>query len=267
MLDHTPNCVHCGTLIGTDTTPASRRGSECVLCGCEAPSSSSPLPAMPRLVALLALLMQGLVLAPAPAAAFCHAFPAQGRGRGALCSSRSGGGGGGGGGGGQGRHQQQQQQQQQQKKENLGSYYKRPSAAIERGGGFFVPGLEGYRLRLAMGGVAAVLLVLNRFPGYTVDPSQLRSEGIAAVASFLLIGQAAVDMLRMQISADRELQQADDDGTLTLPVAGGEGGVAYIASTADSSLGERLRFAAATILRLSPASALVVVQKDSLLAT
>lgn len=28
---------------------------------------------------------------------------------------------------------------------NLGSYYRRPSAAIEQGGGFFVPGLEGFR--------------------------------------------------------------------------------------------------------------------------
>lgn len=28
---------------------------------------------------------------------------------------------------------------------NLGSYYRRPSAAIEKGGGFFVPGLEGFR--------------------------------------------------------------------------------------------------------------------------
>lgn len=31
---------------------------------------------------------------------------------------------------------------------NMGSYYRRPSAAIERGGGFFVPGLQGSRYRI-----------------------------------------------------------------------------------------------------------------------
>lgn len=33
---------------------------------------------------------------------------------------------------------------------NLGIYYRRPSTAIERGGGFFVPGLEGYRYATAV---------------------------------------------------------------------------------------------------------------------
>lgn len=31
---------------------------------------------------------------------------------------------------------------------NMRSYYNRPSAAIERGGGFFVPGLQGFRYPL-----------------------------------------------------------------------------------------------------------------------
>ena len=45
---------------------------------------------------------------------------------------------------------------------NMSSYYKRPSAALERGGGFFVPGLEGYKLRAAMGTLVLTLLALNR---------------------------------------------------------------------------------------------------------
>ena len=32
-----------------------------------------------------------------------------------------------------------------EKTKNLGSYYRRPSAAVEQGGGFFVPGLQGFR--------------------------------------------------------------------------------------------------------------------------
>ena len=39
-------------------------------------------------------------------------------------------------------------------------FYVRPSAAVERGGGFFIPGLEGYKLRLAV----ALLLSAGRCP-------------------------------------------------------------------------------------------------------
>ncbi len=41
--------------------------------------------------------------------------------------------------------------------------YARPSAAIERGSGFFIPGLEGSRIRLLFGILALVLVVANHF--------------------------------------------------------------------------------------------------------
>mmetsp|Transcript_432 Transcript_432/g.780 ORF Transcript_432/g.780 Transcript_432/m.780 type:complete len:321 (-) Transcript_432:515-1477(-) len=41
------------------------------------------------------------------------------------------------------------------------SFYKRPSKAIERGGGFYVPGLRGYRLRIAVGALIGVLSLAN----------------------------------------------------------------------------------------------------------
>lgn len=41
------------------------------------------------------------------------------------------------------------------------SFYKNPSKAIEKGGGFYIPGLRGPRLRLFVGVVAAALLALN----------------------------------------------------------------------------------------------------------
>ena len=44
-------------------------------------------------------------------------------------------------------------------------FYIRPSAALERGGGFFIPGLEGSKLRFAIAFVLLGLLTLNRFPG------------------------------------------------------------------------------------------------------
>lgn len=39
--------------------------------------------------------------------------------------------------------------------------YSRPSAAIERGSGFYIPGLEGSRVRLLFGGIVLLLTYLN----------------------------------------------------------------------------------------------------------
>lgn len=51
----------------------------------------------------------------------------------------------------------------------------RPSKAIERGGGFYVPGFEGFRLRIAVASVVFALLVANRLllPGYSPTSNQV----------------------------------------------------------------------------------------------
>ena len=74
-------------------------------------------------------------------------------------------------------------------------FYVRPSAAIEKGGGFFIPGLEGWKLRGLISTVVGVLLLLNRSGGYEPTPSQLVSEGIAATAAILLVFQTFTQLL------------------------------------------------------------------------
>lgn len=69
------------------------------------------------------------------------------------------------------------------------SFYKRPSKAIEMGGGFFIPGLEGYRLRLFTAVLVFALIVLNRFPGYDPSQSQVISEAIGVGAAVVLLAQ------------------------------------------------------------------------------
>lgn len=69
-------------------------------------------------------------------------------------------------------------------------FYMRPSAAIEKGGGFFIPGLEGERLRVFVSLAVLGLLALNRFPGYDAAVSQLVSESIGALAATALLIQA-----------------------------------------------------------------------------
>ena len=56
-------------------------------------------------------------------------------------------------------------------------FYVRPSAAVEKGGAFFVPGLEGFRLKLLAASVLGLALVANRLasPGEPAS-SQLVSE-------------------------------------------------------------------------------------------
>lgn len=41
------------------------------------------------------------------------------------------------------------------------SFYKRPSRAIEKGGGFYIPGLRGPRLRIGVGFLVLALLAAN----------------------------------------------------------------------------------------------------------
>ncbi len=84
--------------------------------------------------------------------------------------------------------------------------YVRPSGAIERGSGFFVPGLEGPRVRLVFGTGLLVLTAVNHFLGNNIggsmamsdddiDTSQpsLFEETMAVAYSLLILFQAAIE--------------------------------------------------------------------------
>ena len=63
-------------------------------------------------------------------------------------------------------------------------FYIRPSAAIERGGGFFIPGLEGSKLRVALGSGLIALVVVSAALGDATTPASVRvSEAIAFLAA------------------------------------------------------------------------------------
>ena len=73
--------------------------------------------------------------------------------------------------------------------------YVRPSKALEVGGGFYVPGLEGYRLRVAIVGLVLTLLALNRLllPDFEPEPSQVVSESITVLTALFVLAQALFD--------------------------------------------------------------------------
>lgn len=82
-----------------------------------------------------------------------------------------------------------------------GSYYRRPAKAVERGGGFFIPGLEGDKLRLAAASFVSVALIANHAASeQPIAASQVTSEVIgAALCAWALVG-VAVDRLVAEVS-------------------------------------------------------------------
>eukprot|EP00611_Tribonema_gayanum_P015403 TRINITY_DN27230_c0_g1_i1.p1 TRINITY_DN27230_c0_g1~~TRINITY_DN27230_c0_g1_i1.p1 ORF type:complete len:287 (+),score=41.79 TRINITY_DN27230_c0_g1_i1:93-863(+) len=149
---------------------------------------------------------------------------------------------------------------------NMSSYYKRPSAALERGGGFFVPGLEGYKLRAAMGALVFVFLVLNRYPGYEVDPPQLRSETIGAFCGALLLLQALLDRATEQAATERRAaldttsaDPEDSDVGSEVGLAGGGTRLRRVASSLTQAQADRVGWVADTLLQLTPACTVLLV--------
>jgi len=74
--------------------------------------------------------------------------------------------------------------------------YSRPSAAIERGSGFFFPGLEGPKVRLVFGTVLMALTVYNHVASSFAGSGRgdTFSEGLAVVYSLLVLLQGAVEL-------------------------------------------------------------------------
>lgn len=145
--------------------------------------------------------------------------------------------------------------------------YARPSAAIERGSGFFVPGLEGPRVRF-ISGVAVLLIdaashVLGGSrPG---DLGQLVAESIAAFYGMLLLLQGSVEL-----GVERGLAVARGDDSAEVEYgdspnsdyAGGNGMVANSLRGDDVAVAAIQRMAE-TIVTFTPATSFRYVEGDS----
>ncbi|KAM3571928.1 hypothetical protein VYU27_006057 [Nannochloropsis oceanica] len=118
------------------------------------------------------------------------------------------------------------------------SFYKRPSKAIEMGGGFFIPGLEGYKLRLATAVLVLVLLALNRFPGYAPPISQSTSEIIGAGAAVILLAQSLIEKLITDSGSAPEEDDDSDDGRVSTSSTGsGSGGSSRVGGVEEECFG------------------------------
>jgi hypothetical protein len=135
-------------------------------------------------------------------------------------------------------------------------YYVRPSAALERGGGFYVPGLEGTRLRVVGAAVLSVGLVLNRVlsPGEP-QTSQVVSEALGALGCAIVFGQSAA---QQRIEAEQE----QDELRAALASRMSETQELGATLAQDEPRAARSRWAAASLLRITPARAVVWVGGD-----
>jgi len=101
------------------------------------------------------------------------------------------------------------------------------------GGGFFIPGLEGYKLRLATAVVVLALLALNRFPGYALSTSQGTSEIIGAGAAIILLAQSLIEKLITDSGSAPE----EDDDSRTVATAAGSSGSSSVGGVEEECLG------------------------------
>lgn len=68
----------------------------------------------------------------------------------------------------------------------LKGYYRRPSRAIEKGGGFFVPGLENEKIRILSASLLIGAFIINRNGVQTAPISQVVTEMTGVMATLLL---------------------------------------------------------------------------------
>lgn len=74
--------------------------------------------------------------------------------------------------------------------------YARPSAAIERGSGFFVPGLEGPKVRLVFGIILLSSTFVNHILPNQSSAGNTLSEGLAGFYSLFVLLQAAIEFTK-----------------------------------------------------------------------
>lgn len=134
--------------------------------------------------------------------------------------------------------------------------YSRPSAAIERGSGFFVPGLEGPKVRLLFGLVVLVLTAANHALSST--SSGVFSEGLAVIFSILLLLQAAIEFGKDErgfvVDRPDESSAASDSETLSQRWS------------IDSSpeFKDAVQWSAASYIALTPATHMMLLEPDQI---
>jgi hypothetical protein len=164
----------------------------------------------------------------------------------------------------------QQQQQTTKRGMMLGrkqGVYTRPSAAIERGSGFFVPGLEGPKVRLVFGIVLLALVGLNK---YYNTSSSIRSsfflfstsEIVTLLFSILVLLQGAIEYQKQNYQLQLLLPSSSVAADAAIQTTYQLVWHVPISSSSDNNIiwKEKVEWAATTYLTLTPATTMVLMR-------
>jgi hypothetical protein len=145
--------------------------------------------------------------------------------------------------------------------------YVRPSGAIERGSGFFVPGLEGPKVRLVVGGVLLSLTAINHMlagGGGDQQPLALE-ESIAIVYSFLVLLSSAIEFGKEELIVEGNSSKSNINNT----PSGDQQDFAQQWTTTSKTLKEdykfRVQWAAASYMAVTPATQMLLLEQDNLI--
>jgi Cofactor assembly of complex C subunit B, CCB2/CCB4 len=145
--------------------------------------------------------------------------------------------------------------------------YVRPSAAIERGSGFFVPGLEGFKVRILVGSVVILFTIFNHWydQQYVIPESVAStsmsgntfSEGLAIVYGILVLLQGIIEARRESLSSltspNENTVQADANLKIFQQQWSIEDSDQY------SDWRRKVEWAASTFLSLTPATSMLLI--------
>ena len=143
--------------------------------------------------------------------------------------------------------------------------YVRPSAAVERGSGFFVPGLEGPKVRLFVG---TLLLVATGANHVLSANNSAFSEALAVLFSGLVLLQGAIESSK----ENRDLMMSVAESSVGLDSSSvfstGSSMLSKQWSSSSSNTNQdwqdRVEWAATSFLSMTPATHMIVVKDDSI---
>lgn len=161
-------------------------------------------------------------------------------------------------------------------KERSKGVYSRPSAAIEKGSGFFVPGLEGSKVRILFGALVLLLNAINHQVSVNAKLDEVTgfalSEKIATFYGIFLLFQGLIEFAKEiglgfdgveDVTANSV--SSDNDSALSANVGENKGVEQYISPTLTSMGEDALEAAswvAATYLSLTPATHVMLLGKS-----
>lgn len=133
-------------------------------------------------------------------------------------------------------------------------YYRRPSRAIEKGGGFFVPGLEGERIRILTSIALFAMFSLNRAGQVMQTLPQIISEVTGLIMAFVLFLQGVAELFPSRQVPIELMKNTDGDLSTTYLVT---------RQILDDTSRENVEYIARSILQTCSGLAYVVALNES----